>query len=768
MSASMVIPVCPITLQEITDPVIDCNGHTFERVAIEEWYRNHDTSPLTNQEVANKNLVPNYALKQIIEEKRNSKIPVQPNIRQYTINCDDYKKYINLEFSIALQPLQQPLQHYIKPELNIKQYMINLNGDKKYINLEISVAPLHETSARMPLTCICVIDISGSMGERATEYNPNTENDGFSRLDLVKHSLNTIHQSLSGNDEMALITFNQNSNIVLVPTIAGNKQLITTAINALQSGGNTNIWAGLKNAIDMTSQIDTSVRNVAILVLTDGVANYDPPRGLIPTFDNYISANPNMKYTIHTFAYGYDVDSEKLSYIATKGNGIFGFIPDGTMVGTIFINAMSNILATAIPNLSIDISVNHNITYNIASKMKIYSGMHGIRNTLNIGSILYGQTYNILVQVGTPFRKGENDVMGIITNNYDSNDIIINEVVNPNIDNINNSMAINTIIFILERIIDNISNKEQLKIFLEELKSQYLQTKFILDLGTDILDDSPNRGQIGKAVERKLWYDKWGRHYLRSVLRAYELQQCLNFKDLAPQHFAGDIFKTYQSQIENIFSNITPPIPSIDIPNKSYYPNNVSNMPTPSYASIPTSYYNVSGGCFTSNWLVNMADGTTKSVRDIKPGDNVISRDTLSGTSRIKCVLKLRINNDTIITSLDGYGGITPFHPIYTDRYNEWIFPENYTNATHCINAGEYLYDFILDSGHTVNMQGGFNFVCLGHGITTSPIIQHAYFGTNRIIDDLKDHEDWTNGYITLDNWQFIRDSNNLVVKLEY
>ena len=43
MSTPTDLPVCPITLLEITDPVMDCNGHTFERVAIEQWYRTHDT-----------------------------------------------------------------------------------------------------------------------------------------------------------------------------------------------------------------------------------------------------------------------------------------------------------------------------------------------------------------------------------------------------------------------------------------------------------------------------------------------------------------------------------------------------------------------------------------------------------------------------------------------------------------------------------------------------------------------------------------------------
>jgi hypothetical protein len=756
MSAPSDLPVCPITLLEITDPVMDCNGHTFERVAIEQWYRTHDTSPITNQLVANKNLVPNYALKQIIEAK-NAPTP------QVSV--------------IEKQEKNTVKKHYVKPTLNINQYMINSTEGEKYINLELNVESLGEDASRMPITCICVIDISGSMGERATEYNPNGENDGFSRLDLVKHSLNTIHETLSGKDEIALITFNQYANIVLAPTTVDNKQLISTSISALHPGGNTNLWAGLKNAIDMANRIDTQNRNVAILVLTDGAANYDPPRGIIPTFDTYINSH-ELKYTIHTFAYGYDVESDKLAYIATKGNGIFGFIPDGTMVGTIFINAMSNILATAITNLTMDISTNHYLTYCSANKM--HSINNGVNNTLNVGSVLYGQTRNILIKVVKSFQIGEKNITGIITNNYNDYEIIINVSENPNVDNIEFSMAINSIISIIESLVENVRNKDRLLSFLEMLNAQFPQTAFIKDLATDILDVDPNKGQLGKSVERDSWYKKWGCHYLRSVLRAYELQQCLNFKDLAPQHFIGSTFKEYQNQIETIFSNITPPEPSLMMPvmNTNYtnqhnaYGNPASptptHTPTRSYASIPTSYYNVSGGCFTAKWLVNMADGTTKAVQDIKPGDIVISRDAINGTAKVKCVLKLRINTDITLISINGKDGITSYHPIYTDTNKEWVFPGNYTTAIHGTTIGEYMYDFILDSGHTVNMQGGFNFACLGHGITTSTVIRHAYFGTNRIIDDLKDHDDWVKGYITLNEWRFIRNNDNTVIKLEY
>ena len=39
--------ICPITMDLLLDPVFTCDGHTFERLAIERWFETHRTSPLT-------------------------------------------------------------------------------------------------------------------------------------------------------------------------------------------------------------------------------------------------------------------------------------------------------------------------------------------------------------------------------------------------------------------------------------------------------------------------------------------------------------------------------------------------------------------------------------------------------------------------------------------------------------------------------------------------------------------------------------------------
>jgi hypothetical protein len=743
-------PRCFITMDFMPNPVTDCNGHTFEKSAIESWYREHDTSPVTNQRVAHKHLIPNFAVKQLTEEY----IKAQTNPMSA----------VNIPIKKIIDPT--PIKPFTQPPITINQQYL-ITASKEYMSLEIGFDTTPDT--RKPVTCICVIDISGSMGERATEYNPSGENDGFSRLDLVKHSLTTIFKSLQPNDKIALITFNQFANTLLEPTNISNTAVITTAINGLSPGGNTNLWAGLKSGIDIANTI-TDDSNIAIMILTDGVSNYNPPRGLIPTFDAYKQVT---KFTIHTFAYGYEIDSESLAYLATKGNGIFGYIPDGTMVGTIFINAISNILATGANGCTLNIIANANLT--LLGTISPASTKPSNNINIDLGSLLYGQTRTLVFEVT---NKLEPQIQGFIDFNYDSKhlEIPIKLSLASTPQTIVNNIARCNIVSIISQLIadNNITHKDLITLFPSKYSTDTI-TPYITDLITDCVDKDANKGQLGKSVEKGSWYSKWGRHYLRSVIRAHQLQQCLNFKDLAPQHYNGAKFTEYQEQIEIVFNNIAPPQPSIATPSFSTgrytsYNGGQAAAASPSYASIPTSYYNVSGGCFTGNWLVNMANGTVKPVKAIQPNDVVVSKNSPTGTATIKCVVKLRINSDIPMSCPDGINGITNYHPIYTDSQpDQWIFPVDYTTATYGSERGQYMYDFVLDQGHTVSMQGGFNIACLGHGITSSPVIAHEYFGTNRIIDDLKDHDDWSTGYITMDNWCFKRNAiTNRIERLEF
>jgi len=65
--------ICPITEEIFFDPVMTSDGQTYERKAIEIWLRDHDTSPISNSKLPNKNLIPNFVIKKLVNVFFNKK-----------------------------------------------------------------------------------------------------------------------------------------------------------------------------------------------------------------------------------------------------------------------------------------------------------------------------------------------------------------------------------------------------------------------------------------------------------------------------------------------------------------------------------------------------------------------------------------------------------------------------------------------------------------------------------------------------------------------
>ncbi len=54
----------------------------------------------------------------------------------------------------------------------------------------------------------------------------------------------------------------------------------------------------------------------------------------------------------------------------------------------------------------------------------------------------------------------------------------------------------------------------------------------------------------------------------------------------------------------------------------------------------------------------------------------------------------------------------------------------------------EAVYSFILDDGH-VMLINGVECISMGHGFTDNDVVKHEFFGTQRIVEDLKAKRGW-------------------------
>ncbi|KAL0727064.1 hypothetical protein Bca4012_023157 [Brassica carinata] len=62
--------LCPLLKDVMNEPCVAADGYTYDRRAIEEWFEEHNTSPMTDSPLHSKNLLPNYTLYTAIMEWR--------------------------------------------------------------------------------------------------------------------------------------------------------------------------------------------------------------------------------------------------------------------------------------------------------------------------------------------------------------------------------------------------------------------------------------------------------------------------------------------------------------------------------------------------------------------------------------------------------------------------------------------------------------------------------------------------------------------------
>tara|TARA_B110000908_G_C10267943_1_gene466650 strand:+ start:5543 stop:7681 length:2139 start_codon:yes stop_codon:yes gene_type:complete len=711
----------------MNDPVMDPDGNTYEKKAILEWLKIKKESPVTRNPLHASDLKPNRALKDAIqsflqgyseEKKSNTVCEHTYDTKSVNIKCVSSDKLLMLEFE--------------NPE-GIDRHSLDL---------------------------AMVIDISGSMTQEATITNSSgtKESHGLSLLDIVKHGARTIINCMGPNDRVSIITYSDDSKVVfpLRYMTDENKLDALSKLNTINTEGCTNIWAGLEEGMKVLDYNKNNNQR-SLLLLSDGQPNVIPPRGHIPMLHRFMDKHPDC-CNINTYGFGYNVDSKLLSDLAKYGNGGYYMIPESSFLGTIFEHSFANISTSFTSNLKIRVEklegnnlISAKNTYNVED--------FSWGKQITFGSLQYGQVKNFILEFEKPLTDEQIELY-IEFNDYRTNKkyttSIKNKVVHDNKINLHYLRSnMKHVMDSCMELLKNDSSQENLTKATSILHT-YIDTvrtyeivfpnKYLSDLVKDL------SGQTTLAFSNKEWYNKWGCHYIRSLTLAHMNQQCNNFKDPGVQHFGGQLFKKIRDSADDIFCNLDPPKPSIKKRN-NYQRKAVSTM---------RDYNNANAPCFHGNSTVLMFDNHYKKVSHIVKGDIVKTASGKMGI--IRCVVKTIISKGKL--PMVGFNKgllVTGWHPIRLNLI--WCLPKT-VGETYLVKC-DAIYSFLLEEDNEpIMIINGIECVSLAHNLK-GDVIQHQYYGSDRIVKDLMKKDGWNKGLVVLDKQIFQRDQlTNMVTSI--
>lgn len=225
--------------------------------------------------------------------------------------------------------LIMPKLKHLSSSVKYNENDVNLNishshysiGNNQYL---FNVALNATSEVVKPAIFICALDVSGSMNSTSSNKS-DLEESKFSRLDLVKHSMNTIIHCLRPQDSLAMITFSDlgSKELSLINMDENGKRMALKSLQQFQPSGQTNLWDGLKISLEEIEK-NYKLKNVNkfTLLLSDGECNINPIKGVFNEFQNRNLEFP-IKTGLHTFGYGYDLDSDLLLKLSNRGGGLF-------------------------------------------------------------------------------------------------------------------------------------------------------------------------------------------------------------------------------------------------------------------------------------------------------------------------------------------------------------------------------------------------------------------------------------------------------------
>jgi hypothetical protein len=719
---------CPITGELMKDPVSEPDGHTYERNAIEKWIMDKGTSPMTRKNIGTSDLKPNITLKKSIESIKDKLSSEQLKINSKIVDVE-LKKFNDVLNNITMKA-------------SVKDNLLFINTN------------VPNVECRPPVDIVLCIDISGSMGTDAPVKGGDGKSTsyGISVLSLTVSAAKTILNTLEEKDNISIVTYTDKAETLFTDCscTTHNKETIICELDRLTPKCSTNIWDGLKTSLDILRLNSPPNKLKVIKLLTDGVPNIEPNRGHEYMLEKYFKEH-EFKCMINCYGFGYHLKSDLLDNLSRiSGGDGYSFIPDSSLLGNIFIHGISNFYTTAITNVPVKVVYKDNTL-----------------TEFNINSLKYGQDKNIVMGVDKEVSYVEIDIRGNIIKSelYDMLDDYYYE-------QLYRYKAYNLIddLITLKKF-----NDEGFKTSLDNL---ILEISFNKDVKENeyiknILFDL--EGQVREALNmttqghKEDWFTKWGIHYLRSLKTAYENEICNNFKDKGVSNFTGELFEQLRDEISDIFDNMPPPKKTSVLLG---YDNMRGRSTTPSLQSM-SAYRNMGGGCCAPGSMVRMEDGSLKPVEDIKKGDEVVTVVSKNGidyidSGIIECVVMTEcFGGYQNMVSLKGNTGnelnITPYHPVIKPGSKEWVYPKDIGEID--VIKCPKMYTFVVSNRKSIIVED-YVFATHGHGLSDNSVIQHDFFGTDLVVNDLKNYISYKLGKVYLTDNMFQRNDYGDVCKI--
>ncbi|KAF1979385.1 hypothetical protein BU23DRAFT_642974 [Bimuria novae-zelandiae CBS 107.79] len=160
------------------------------------------------------------------------------------LHIKDAEKKSNLDTVIPI-PNSEKTEDAL-PQIDCEVLIHRVEDDGLIVKVVPPTEPFMNQS-RGPVEIVLLVDVSGSMNDLApvppSSEGEESEQKGFTVLDLTKHAACTIAESLSEHDTLCIVTFSTDCKVLLkcLPMSTKNKKLAKENVTVSAGGGSVRV-----------------------------------------------------------------------------------------------------------------------------------------------------------------------------------------------------------------------------------------------------------------------------------------------------------------------------------------------------------------------------------------------------------------------------------------------------------------------------------------------------------------------------------------------
>ena len=255
-----------------------------------------------------------------------------------------------------------------------------------YVKVGLTGVPFESVQRRTPVNLAIVLDKSGSMqGEK---------------LKHAKEAAMMAVERLSPDDILSVVAYDSTVSVLVPATKATDKRSILAAIQRLEAGTNTALFAGVaRGAAEVRKFLDRQRVN-RIILLSDGLANEGPstPQEL----GDLGASLAREGMTVTTFGLGLGYNEDLMAELARRSDGNHAFVEKPQELARIFTLEFGDVLNVVAQEVTVEIECQHFRPIRLLGRE---GEIRGRKVTLQMNQLYGNQEKYALLEVENPEQE---------------------------------------------------------------------------------------------------------------------------------------------------------------------------------------------------------------------------------------------------------------------------------------------------------------------------------------------------------------------------